>query len=133
MTTSVGSYTNSSNLFRFSFCSIKSFKATLLTPDYKSVSSSGSCLVNAPTPAFSSISSYYKYPGQFYTLPQQCQLAIGPSSTSVGCNVTKKQIIIKFLNYYIFQSGDNQLTLCGTLACSIKDLTGRSSCTYTAG
>lgn len=99
MTTSVGSYTNSSNLFKFSSCSIKSFKATLLTSNMQSVSSSGSCLVNPPSPSFSTISSFYKYPGQFYTLPQQCQLAIGPSSTSVGCNVTEKKIKYHLINY----------------------------------
>ena len=37
MTSSVGAYTNSTNMFYFSNCSIISFKQTLLTSDYKYV------------------------------------------------------------------------------------------------
>ena len=35
MTSSLGAYTNATNMFYFSNCSINSFKQTLLTPDYK--------------------------------------------------------------------------------------------------
>jgi hypothetical protein len=34
MNASVGAYTNSTNLFYFSNCSMNSFKLTLLTPDF---------------------------------------------------------------------------------------------------
>ena len=45
------------------------------------------CLLNSPVSTFAITSATYQYPGQFYTLPQQCKLAIGSYSTSVGCNV----------------------------------------------
>ena len=35
MTPSVGTFTNSSNLFFFSNCSVWSFKQTILSPDFK--------------------------------------------------------------------------------------------------
>ena len=54
----------------------------------RNASSTAQCLLNSPVSAFSAISSTYQYPGQFYTLQQQCQLAIGVNSTSAGCNVT---------------------------------------------
>ena len=45
------------------------------------------CLMNSPVSPFAIASATYLYPGQFYTLPQQCQLALGPTATSAGCNV----------------------------------------------
>ena len=52
--------------------------------------------MNSPVSPFALASATYQYPGQFYTLVQQCQLALGPNSTSVGCNVIKL-----FHNWYI--------------------------------
>ena len=43
--------------------------------------------MNSPVSPFAIASATYLYPGQFYTLPQQCQLALGPTATSAGCNV----------------------------------------------
>ena len=100
MTASVGSFSNSSNLFYFSSCSITAFKKTLLTSNKNSTNSNGSCLLNSPASPFISVASAYKYPGQFYSLPQQCQLAIGKSSTAAGCNVFN--IIKKLINFLIF-------------------------------
>ncbi len=52
------------------------------------------CLTNSPVSPFAVTSSTYQYPGQFYTLRQQCQLINGINSTSAGCNV------IKDFNYF---------------------------------
>ncbi len=45
------------------------------------------CLLNSLVSPFALTSATYQYPGQFYTLTQQCQLVLGSNSTSVGCNV----------------------------------------------
>ena len=102
MTYSVGTYKNSTNLFYFSNCSVSSFKKTLLGSNNKCFCFSKylfsfnglilrsvikTCLLNSPVTSFAITSATYLFPGQFYTLPQQCQLALGLSATSVGCNV----------------------------------------------
>jgi hypothetical protein len=70
--------------------------------------------LNSPLSAFAVVSGIYKYPGQFYSILQQCQLALGlyilsifliylfiiilslgPSSTAQICNVRLKFKIYK--------------------------------------
>ena len=95
MTSSVGSYTNATNSFYFSNCSITSFKKTILTSDFKFIiiiimnnfdvyyniivfrNVTKTCLLNSPVSAFAVVSGTYKYPGQFYSITRQCQLAMG--------------------------------------------------------
>ena len=105
MTPLIGLFNNFTNLFYFSKCSIGSFKNKLLTFDYqlvkifysnrklrsfiflRNVNPKVACLLNSSTTA---ITSPYKFPGQSYSVNQQCQLVYGINSTSVGCNVGQR-------------------------------------------
>jgi hypothetical protein len=89
---------NNRNLLRFSSCSIKKFKTTLLTDDKSSVSFKGSCLQNSPEQVPSEVSQTdYHYPGQIWTADDQCKLVYGQNSTF--CRVS---IVFFFFNFILF-------------------------------
>ena len=62
------------------------------------MSQAGQCLTNSPLNTFQSSYLNTAYlPGQFYTLDQQCQSALGPNSSYSMCKVRFKfKYIIKY-------------------------------------
>jgi hypothetical protein len=77
MTPYIGTYdTNLQNLWYFSPCSIKSFKALLL--DNTTVSTKAQCLLNVPSDLPDENTYFNTFlPGQLLTLDQQCKMATG--------------------------------------------------------
>jgi len=70
------------NLLRFSSCSIKKLKSTLLTDDKSSFSFKGICLQNQPEQVPTEVAQTdYHYPGQIWTPEDQCRLVYGPNAT----------------------------------------------------
>ena len=73
---------NNRNLLRFSSCSIKKLKTTLLSDDKSSISFKGSCLQNLPEQVPPEVTQTdYHYPGQIWTADDQCKLVYGQNST----------------------------------------------------
>ena len=83
------------------------------------------CLTNIPTSTFQSLYKGLTFPGQCYSLNQQCQHLFGPQS--IYCNGVSLYLIRSKLHltiYYYFQSYtkngqvlNNDLAICTTLYC----------------
>ena len=106
MTPSFGMYTNSSNLYYFSNCSINSFKASLLSPNRRyilafqrnnlllillknlsTVSTSAQCLLNTPLSIAQPYFNRSYLAGNLFNIDTQCSLAIGNGSLYSPCAV----------------------------------------------
>ena len=118
MTPQIGYFSqNMMNLFRFSACSINSFKSTLFTPNMTNMTSAGQCLCNSPvlTPDL----TYNTYlPGQLYNIDDQCRLVFGSNSGYTACYVWKFYLNIN--SFLILLSLSLQLpndSICQTLFC----------------
>ena len=70
----------------------------------RTITTAGQCLLNIPAQAANSLYNATQYPGQCYSLDQQCQLIFGLNSRY--CNGVSKIHKISIKSLYFFKSLD---------------------------